>query len=619
MELPQVRHPQDASILLTTDGLEGSAAAHMLFGPHRRLQLDPNSHPLLNENASGDQRLSAITQHHTTTAHHHSDIQMQIMHAIHHHFPGLRSVPADAAAALMSRFTSDHRNRGTPVHVTVTPGANGMDISIEMQDGEGQPGIETATRFGNALENELLTVIKENRIVSTLQRWHQEQRIYTIGSLSEQSVSLRAHLKKCLTMHGITADKKHDGKSEEQAKQSSIHVAESLDGEAKSESGAVADTQSTPDHETTEPLANMDVEVPSASTVSRNGADAQASLSDGLSGQNSVPSVAPSAPGPPIVDEPPTTQPSQSASEPPRVFITVNGEPRDITDYGIDPTFLEALPDDMRDEILRQHEMAAGSHSPIIPEQPSELNAEFLASLPDDIRAELLEQEAEERQRNDIQPEPAPSLNVNHRPSNDELLNSLNADLQEQLMSSTRQLIPHDTDARAATRHDDSSEEHRDSIQLLDRASILNVLRLTFFPSLSRQSHLYKVLLHLCQNTKSRTEILTYFITILLDGTGDLLLVDKSFSQMSIRSKCKLPLADLIFEFLIVHSLDASQVGASSISSGKSPASRCQQTQRAYNHIKSLPTPSTRQHTWTHRTTSLCSPHLPRSKFSPGG
>ena len=33
----------------------------------------------------------------------------------------------------------------------------------------------------------------------------------------------------------------------------------------------------------------------------------------------------------------------------------INGAEVDIIDTGIDPTFLEALPDDMREEVLNQH------------------------------------------------------------------------------------------------------------------------------------------------------------------------------------------------------------------------------------------------------------------------
>ena len=48
-----------------------------------------------------------------------------------------------------------------------------------------------------------------------------------------------------------------------------------------------------------------------------------------------------------------TSNPSVNAIE--RVTVMIHGSAVDITDTGIDPTFLEALPDDMREEVLNQH------------------------------------------------------------------------------------------------------------------------------------------------------------------------------------------------------------------------------------------------------------------------
>ncbi|PWN48958.1 DUF913-domain-containing protein [Violaceomyces palustris] len=83
-----------------------------------------------------------------------------------------------------------------------------------------------------------------------------------------------------------------------------------------------------------------------------------------------------------------------------RVMITVNGEEIDITDTGIDPTFLEALPDDMREEVLNQHlreRRAAQATSNLA--QPSNIAPEFLDALPPEIRAEVIQQEALETTR----------------------------------------------------------------------------------------------------------------------------------------------------------------------------------------------------------------------------
>ena len=50
-----------------------------------------------------------------------------------------------------------------------------------------------------------------------------------------------------------------------------------------------------------------------------------------------------------VVDAP------SASNVPERVTLLIHGNPVDITDTGIDPTFLEALPDEMREEVLDQH------------------------------------------------------------------------------------------------------------------------------------------------------------------------------------------------------------------------------------------------------------------------
>ena len=80
-----------------------------------------------------------------------------------------------------------------------------------------------------------------------------------------------------------------------------------------------------------------------------------------------------------------------------RVFTVMRGNRVDITGLGVDPEFLDALPEDMREEVLYQHIRERRAAAP--PNQPSTLDPSFLEALPPDIRAELLEEEAAERQR----------------------------------------------------------------------------------------------------------------------------------------------------------------------------------------------------------------------------
>jgi E3 ubiquitin-protein ligase HUWE1 len=75
-----------------------------------------------------------------------------------------------------------------------------------------------------------------------------------------------------------------------------------------------------------------------------------------------------------------------------------------------------------------------------------------------------------------------------------------------------------------------------DAIQLLDKSGIAVLVRLLFFPQVLRKTLLFKVLVNLCENAKTRTELFNLLLNILQDGTGDLAAVDKSFAQMSFRN-----------------------------------------------------------------------------------
>jgi len=98
--------------------------------------------------------------------------------------------------------------------------------------------------------------------------------------------------------------------------------------------------------------------------------------------------------------EQPTQGPGeQQAASSRRVTITIRGEEIDLTDSGIDPEFLEALPDDLRAEVVEQHlreRRRANQGSSVTAEvhvPAEEISEEFLDALPPEIREEVLEQQ----------------------------------------------------------------------------------------------------------------------------------------------------------------------------------------------------------------------------------
>lgn len=60
-----------------------------------------------------------------------------------------------------------------------------------------------------------------------------------------------------------------------------------------------------------------------------------------------------------------------------------------------------------------------------------------------------------------------------------------------------------------------------DAIFLLDRASVAVLVRLLFFPQVLKKTLLFKVLVNLCENAKTRVELFNILLSILQDGTAD--------------------------------------------------------------------------------------------------
>ncbi|WVQ77455.1 hypothetical protein IAR50_007141 [Cryptococcus sp. DSM 104548] len=214
----------------------------------------------------------------------------------------------------------------------------------------------------------------------------------------------------------------------------------------------------------------------------------------------------------------------------PRTLISIHGREVDITDAGIDLEFLQALPDDMRADVVeqhlreqRQHQRPAASTS--VPEPASQINSDFLDALPPDIRAEVIMQEAMESERRS-----RPQAPVASGPSRS-LLSSIANELRGVLDNQSE--LPEA--ASKAEKPNGTKGHHREALQLLDKSGIAILVRLLFFPHALKKSSLFKVLVNLCENSNTRNDLLDLLISVVHDGSGDLPAVDRSFQQMSLR------------------------------------------------------------------------------------
>ena len=222
--------------------------------------------------------------------------------------------------------------------------------------------------------------------------------------------------------------------------------------------------------------------------------------------------------------------------------------------------------DDMREEVLNQHvrdQRAASVQRP----DDSQISPEFLDALPPELRAELIQQETIERARQRVQQ--ATNVDAAGAPAEmdpADFIASLDPQLRQVVLMDSddvfiQSLPPHmlaeagifrdqlaarapPAAAPAAARRAQPPQPAipkppvtRDAIQLLDKHAIAVLVRLLFFPQVLKKNILSKVLVNLSENAKTRTDIFNLLLSILQDGTGDLSSVDRSFAQMSFRSK----------------------------------------------------------------------------------
>jgi E3 ubiquitin-protein ligase HUWE1 len=423
----------------------------------------------------------------------------------------------------------------------------------------------------------------------TLQRWAEEIKILHGDFVAERVGKLANHVSLALLPAAVEAAKQAKIKEEEESSrrrevEAKAEEEAATEEKVKAEQTAARDAEEATRHEVekaAEPAAPATVE----SMVAENPAQEDHTMEDthlrtpDLDGEmlDATVTPAPAAEGEPNAgavsgSEPTEEGPSETSSTrvdssnaPERVTVIIHGSPVDITDTGIDPTFLEALPDDMREEVLNQHvrdQRAARVERP----PDSQISSEFLDALPPEIRAEIIQQERLEQARRRAE-ETAPSGGQTAAPAEIDpasFIASLDPTLRQAVLLDQDdgfiQTLPSHMIAEAGVYREGHQPRRQfairgvprtvppgaavprkftpqhDAIQLLDKVGIAVLVRLLFFPQVLRKTLLFKVLVNLCENAKTRTELFNLLLSILQDGTGDLAAVDKSFAQMSFRN-----------------------------------------------------------------------------------
>lgn len=276
---------------------------------------------------------------------------------------------------------------------------------------------------------------------------------------------------------------------------------------------------------------------------------------------------------------------AEGASESaPRVTTTIRGETVDVTELGIDPDYLAALPDEFREEVIAQAVTSRRLQAQEADEsagENTEVFQEFLEALPEELRQEIIQQERQERRRRerDEQRRQAAAAGNNAAAQDMDdpasILLTFPPELREQvLLEQGEDIMDHlppelAAEARAiAHRHGavpqraanagragqewvgaprsaprppaNASDKpvRRAVVQMVDKAGVATLLRLMFVNQQGTiRNALFTLLENVCQNRQNRLDIISTILQILQDGSTDMDAVERSFSQLSLKAK----------------------------------------------------------------------------------
>lgn len=216
------------------------------------------------------------------------------------------------------------------------------------------------------------------------------------------------------------------------------------------------------------------------------------------------------------------------------IYVNIEGTEVNIAGTDIDPEFLNALPEDMRAEVLVQHirerraDVVHGNTS------SREVGSEFLNSLPEDIRNEILEQEAaEERLSNVIRRADESNTEEN------EDFNMLQDEEDDNDAHETSSI--HDT---VEVQEEQGTEEQKKKQgkvyfePLIDRQGTAALMKSVFIvqPYIQREIY-HELFLKLCSSKQNRNDIVNILLMILQEGAVDQNSLERIYGMIVARSQ----------------------------------------------------------------------------------
>lgn len=407
---------------------------------------------------------------------------------------------------------------------------------------------------------------------STVSRWTEEVKMIFGAQHSEKSHRLIPAILFHLVPPAIKHEQEVKAKEAERQRQQEEERKKREDEERKAREAKEAEERAAREKQEAEEreraAAESAARAQAQPTVGREGEDGDRTEPEAMEGIESSNTATF-----PTEDEPTIAQP--------RAFTTIRGEEVDVTELGIDPDYLEALPEEFREEVIAQTvstRRAQAREAPGGTGEQTEVFQEFLDALPDELRIEIVQQERAEQRRRDrdemrrqtaipgqtAEPQdmdPA-SILMTFPPAlreqvlmdqGEDIIDSLPPDLAAEARRLVRASnpIPHHDRASSGTSRPrettqigggttDGDKPHRKTVvQMLDKPGVYTLLRLMFINMKggSLETSLKYLFKDVCENRQTRFEVVSNLLKILQEGSTDVDAVERSFASLSIKAK----------------------------------------------------------------------------------
>lgn len=488
---------------------------------------------------------------------------------LHNFFESPMHILSDLMAHLPPSIRSPHNSFS--VHITPgPPGPGGVhEINIPVRPGQQSRDARNETRREVYQEPQQAVAFAST---PTDQRWMEEAKLIFGHAHVEKAARLNSYIWAKLTPQAADQEKKTKAESEERRRKEEAERQRQLEEERKQREAKEAEEKAAREKAEAEERERLERERLAAE------AHAQASTeNESLAHDDSRQDEPQPMEGVETTGDEAAGQAGRATPQP-RVVTTIRGEEVDITELGIDPDYLAALPEEFREEVIAQTvtarrteaRAAAADNSTSGEQGQGEVFQEFLDALPEDIRLEIVQQERQERRRAErdaarrqavasgqsamaqemdtasilatFPPDLRETVLLEH---GDQLMDQLPPDMAAQARaladrmrgSFTRAIGTTHNTAQPAT-NNDNKVQRRTIVQMLDKAGVATLLRLMFVSQQgSIRSNLFRVLGDICENRQNRLEVIGSLLQILQFGSVDMEAVERSFSALSLRAR----------------------------------------------------------------------------------